>query len=215
MQYSKIFIFGIGGHSRVILSELLLISKYKSIVFVAHDKYPEKSILINNSNYEVINNLSKLKDSYDNNSCGIIGIGSIEKRILISNEVSSLIPNFKWERLLSKFATISSNVKIEEGTVIISGSIINTGTCIGKHCIINTNSSIDHDNIIGDYVNVSPTVVTGGSVKIDNASDIGIGSTIKNNITVGNNVVIGGHSFVNKDCESNSLYYGIPIKKIK
>ena len=215
MQYNKIFIFGIGGHSRVILSELLLINKYKSIVFVAHDKYSDKSILINNSNYEVINNLSKLKDSYDDNSCGIIGIGSIEKRILISNEVSSLIPNFQWERLLSKFANISDNVKISEGTVIISGSTINTGTCIGKHCIINTNSSIDHDNIIGDYVNVSPTVVTGGAVKINNASDIGIGSTIKNNITVGNNVVIGGHSFVNKDCEPNSLYYGIPIKKIK
>ncbi len=64
-------------------------------------------------------------------------------------------------------------------------------------------------------MNISPSVVTGGNVVIGEASDIGISSIIKNNISIERNVVIGGNSFVNKDCLSNSLYYGSPIKKIK
>ena len=215
MKYNNIFIFGVGGHARVILSELLLLDEHKSIVFVANDEYSVNSIKINDINYAVINSMSELKDSYDNDSCGIIGIGSIEKRMLISEEVSNLISDFSWMHLLSKHAIVSTDVNIGEGTVVISGSLINTGTTIGRHCIINTKASIDHDNIIGDFVNISPTVVTGGSVKIGNNSNIGIGSTISNNIDIKHNVIIGGHSFVNKDCESNSLYYGSPIKKIK
>ena len=170
---------------------------------------------INNVDYDVINDLNKLKNLYDEGSHGIIGIGSNRKRVSISQEIFNLIPHFSWMSLLSKYAIISPDVSIGEGTVVISGSQINAGSVIGKHCIINSKSSIDHDNIIGNFVNISPMVVTGGSVKVGSNSDIGIGSTIKNNIDIQDNVTIGGHSFVNKDCETNSLYYGSPIKKIK
>tara|TARA_B110000444_G_scaffold251894_1_gene280417 strand:- start:2848 stop:3525 length:678 start_codon:yes stop_codon:yes gene_type:complete len=215
MKYNNIFIFGVGGHARVLLSELLLINKHNSIIFVAEPEYLSASIKINNVDYDVINDLNKLKNLYDEGSHGIIGIGSNRKRVSISQEIFNLIPHFSWMSLLSKYAIISPDVSIGEGTVVISGSQINAGSVIGKHCIINSKSSIDHDNIIGNFVNISPMVVTGGSVKVGSNSDIGIGSTIKNNIDIQDNVTIGGHSFVNKDCETNSLYYGSPIKKIK
>ena len=215
MRYNNIFIFGVGGHARVILSELLLLDRDQSIIFVTNDPHSLNSIKINHIDYTVINNINNLKESYDKDSCGIIGVGSIEKRILIHKEVSNIVSNFSWMRLVSKYAIISADVDIGEGTVIVSGSIVNTGATIGKHCIINTRASIDHDNTIGDFVNISPAVVTGGSVKIGNNSNIGIGSTISNNIDIKDNVTIGGHSFVNKDCDSSSLYFGSPIKKIK
>lgn len=215
MQYNKVFIFGVGGHARVLLSELLLLGNYQSIIFITPNTYENKSIIINKSSYSVINNISNLKTSYDKSSCGIIGIGSIEKRCSIAKEISRVIPSFKWMTLLSKNAVVSEGVVIKEGTVVIAGSIINTGTTIGKHCIINTKTSIDHDNTIQDYVNIAPGVVTGGSVGIGNNSDIGIGSTISNNIDIEHDVIIGGNSFVNKNCVSNSLYFGTPIKKVK
>ena len=34
-------------------------------------------------------------------------------------------------------------------------------------------------------------------------------------IKIGENTVIGGHSFVNKDCKKNSIYFGVPAKKIR
>ncbi len=215
MQYNKIFIFGIGGHSRVLLSELLLIDNCNSIIFIGPDDNKDSLIKINNIDYNVINSLSELELLYDDESCGIVGIGSIEKRISIVDKVNKIFPSFNWMTLISKNSIISDDVVIKEGTAVIAGSIINTGTKIGKHCIINTKASIDHDNIICDFINIAPTVVTGGDVKIGNNSDIGIGSTITNNINIDHDVIIGGHSFVNKNCISNSLYFGTPAKKIK
>jgi sugar O-acyltransferase (sialic acid O-acetyltransferase NeuD family) len=215
MIKKKLYIFGIGGHSKVILSEVVNSEFFSSIIFIAPNDYKEDNILIDDIEYKVLNNLEDLRKAYDKNSCGVIGIGSIDKRIKIAAEVEQKIPNFKWTKIISANSTIAKNVKINDGTVVITGTIINTGTIIGRHCIINTRASIDHDNMIGDFINISPSVVTGGSVVINDNSDIGIGSTIKNNILIDKNVKIGGKSFVNKDCKSNSLYYGSPIKKIK
>ena len=207
----KLYIFGSGGHAKVILSEILTSNRYNEIIFV-NPNSRRNEITINNTSFEVINNITAI---ISENSFGIIGIGDLHKRLSIVKEIDSKIPNFKWATIISKNVTIAKDVMIKEGTVVISGSIINTGTIIGKHCIINTRSSIDHDNKIGDFVNISPSVVTGGNVIIGEASDIGISSVIKNNTCIARNVVIGGNSFVNKDCLPNSLYYGSPIKKIK
>ena len=207
----KLYIFGSGGHAKVILSEVLISNRYNEIIFV-NPNSRRNEIIINNTSFEVINNITTI---IPENSFGIIGIGDLHTRLSIAKEIDSKIPNFKWATIISKNITIAEDVIIKEGTVVISGSIINTGTTIGKHCIINTRSSIDHDNKIGDFVNICPSVVTGGNVIIGEASDIGISSVIKNNICIERNVVIGGNSFVNKDCLPNSLYYGSPIKKIK
>ena len=57
--------------------------------------------------------------------------------------------------------------------------------------------------------------MTGGNVRIGELSFLGIGSTVKHNVTIGKNTIVGGQSFVCNNCESNSLYYGVPAKKIK
>ena len=106
-------------------------------------------------------------------------------------------------------------MKIGDGSLIMPGVIINTGTIIGNHCIINTSASIDHDNHFKHFSSCGPGVITGGNVNVGNLSHVSIGSVIKNNINIGNNTVIGGNSFVNKNCKNNYFFYGTPIKKIK
>ena len=210
-----LYIFGLGGHAKVILSEMIKSQIFDKAIFVESKNYNNNSVIINQIDYKVINNLDDLQKLYTHDSYGVIGIGDISKRISIANKVRIKIPNFKWTTIISENSTIAKDVSIGDGTVVVSGSIINTGTQIGEHCIINTRATIDHDNKIGDFVNINPCVVTGGSVIIHNESEIGIGSTIKNNILINKNVLIGGNSFVNKECLPNSLYYGNPVKKIK
>ena len=95
------------------------------------------------------------------------------------------------------------------------GVIINTGSRIGEHVIINTSSSIDHDNKFNNFSSCGPGVITGGNVSVGNSSFLGIGSLVKQNISIGNHTVIGGGSYVNKNCLNKSVYFGVPIKKIK
>ena len=118
-------------------------------------------------------------------------------------------------RVISQNAILSNDVKIGEGTLVIPGCIINNGTKIKKHCIINTGSIIEHDNYFENFSSCGPRAVTGENVKLGEASYIGIGSVVKEEIKIDNNVKIGGNSFVNKNCNKNNLYYGSPIKLIK
>ena len=61
---------------------------------------------------------------------GIIGIGLNYIRKKIVNEVSKLDKNFKWEKIISKSCVLNGNLEIGEGSLIMSGVIINTQTKI-------------------------------------------------------------------------------------
>lgn len=51
-------------------------------------------------------------------------------------------------------------------------------------------------------------------VTIGNNVFIGMNAIITRGVTIGDNVVIGAGSVVTKDCEANSVYAGVPAKKI-
>ena len=102
---------------------------------------------------------------------------------------------------------------IEEGTVIMANACINSSAKIGKHCIINTGAIIEHDNIIEDYVHISPNVSLGGTVKVGENTHIGIGSTVKNNLEICKNCTIGAGALLVKNIEEEGTYVGVPAKK--
>lgn len=53
-----------------------------------------------------------------------------------------------------------------------------------------------------------------GTVKIGNNVFIGMNSIVTCNVEIGENVIIGAGSVVTKNCESNSVYAGVPAKRI-
>jgi len=53
-----------------------------------------------------------------------------------------------------------------------------------------------------------------GCIEVMDNVFIGADSTIMPNVRIGNNVVIGAGSIVSKDCEDNSVYAGVPARKI-
>ena len=211
----KIIIFGTGDHARVVFSEIIRLKNFKILGFTDEllnkgkvvEVYKKKEY----KNLGGLNSVEKYKKIY-----GIIAVGDnyLRKKILKDAEFS-LKKNIKWATIVSKNSILNGNVTVGEGTVIISNSVINTGTKIGKHCLINTSSSIDHDNDFNNFSSTGPGVTTGGNVKVGGTSHLSIGCTIKNDITIKSNTIVGGNSFVNKDCDENSVYYGVPAKKIR
>lgn len=210
----KIIIIGTGFHASVIFYEILKQKKYNFLGF--YDEENKKKII---NNYKGKNQINLHKDSnfkiekYKDSA--IIGIGHNNIRKNCFEKFNKKNKKIKWESVISKDCRLSLNVKIGVGCFIMSGSTINNNTEIGNHCYINTNSSLDHDNKMRDFSSVGPGVVTGGNVIIGSESYIGIGSTVKNNILVSSNTIIGSGSLVIRNCVSNSLYYGLPAKKIR
>lgn len=90
---------------------------------------------------------------------------------------------------------------------------------IGKHVLVSCNVIfITHEGAhwvlkgIQEYKNLQ--LFSFGKIRIQDNVYIGAGTTILKNVTIGQNTIIGANSLVNKNCEGNSVYAGVPAKKI-
>lgn len=203
-----VIIIGAGGHAKVIAD--IVKSSGDNLVGFLDDNMDiqgnvifEDKIVLGTTKEE---DIEKYKDNYF-----IIGIGSNRVRKLISEKY----PNLKYYTAIHPNAIIGSNVEIGEGTVLMAGTVINIGTKIGKHCIVNTCSSLDHDNLIEDFVHISPGAHLAGTVKVMKCTWICTGVTVINNITIEKNNIIGAGAVVVKNIEDcNITYIGIPAHNI-
>ena len=100
------------------------------------------------------------------------------------------------------------------GTVVMAGAVINCCTKIGKGCIINTGSTIDHDNLIEDYVHISPGAHLAGTVNVGRGTWLGIGSIVSNNINITGDCKIGAGTVVVMDITELGTYVGVPSRRL-
>lgn len=200
-----IIIIGAGGHAKVIAD---IIYKYgDNLIGFLDDNLSlqGKKIYLDKKVIGTTKDIDKYKEHYF-----VIGIGNNSIRKKINNE-----NNLKLYTAIHPSAIIAQDVKIGTGSVIMAGVVINPGTVIGKNCIINTCSSLDHDNLLEDYVHISPGAHLAGTVSVKEGTWICTGATIINNITIAQNNIIGAGSVVIKDInEENSTYVGVPVKML-
>lgn len=202
-----IFIFGAGRQGRIVYSILKLQLTDKSCLFANDFKTGKCSgisikkishINLNNSDYKILAIGNDMYTHYD-------------EKVAIAKRLSSLPGRFK--AVIGGF--ISGDVEIPDTLITHPGSIVMTGTKLGEFVIISTNSSIDHDNIIEDFVNIAPGVVTGGDVRIGKGAFIGMGAVIFPNVKIGKKCIIGAGSLVRHDIPDGMLAYGSPARIIK
>jgi sugar O-acyltransferase (sialic acid O-acetyltransferase NeuD family) len=204
----KVVIIGAGGHAKVI-ADIIEKSGDEIVGFLDDNKEIGTTII---NEYKVIgdlNNRFTMAVTKENLEF-IIAIGDNKKREEISHS-----PNLKFYTAIHPSAQIGLDVEIQEGTVIMANACINSSAKIGKHCIINTGAIIEHDNIIEDFVHISPNVALGGTVKIGESTHVGIGSIVKNNITICKNCTIGAGAVVVKNIIEEGTYVGVPARERK
>jgi sugar O-acyltransferase (sialic acid O-acetyltransferase NeuD family) len=195
-------IFGIGGHSKVVIDVAKLIG-------VSISSFFDDNPLSHNTEFCDVKVIGSILDFIEGNA--IIAIGDNKSRKIIVERVSKA----SWQTIIHPSAIISKDVVIGEGSVIMAGAIIQTGTKIGKHSIINTGACIDHDCIIGDFVHIAPNCSLAGGVSVGEGTFIGIGSSIIPNKTIGSWTNVGAGSVIIADQPSNCTTLGIPAKPIK
>lgn len=204
----KVVIIGAGGHAKVI-ADIIEKSGDEIVGFLDDNKEIGTTII---NDYKVIgdlNNRFAMAVTKENLEF-IIAIGGNKKREEISHS-----PNLKFYTAIHPSAQIGLDVEIQEGTVVMANVCINSSARIGKHCIINTGAIIEHDNIIEDFVHMSPNTSLGGTVKIGESTHVGIGSIVKNNITICKNCTIGAGAVVVKDILEEGTYVGVPAKRME
>ena len=212
MAKKKIVLIGGGGHCKVVISILKKLDKFEIAGIV--DNYKARSLI---SGVKIIGIDDDLRDTYKSGiHYALITIGSTKdntKRYRLFKMAGEIGYNFPV--IISPEAIVDESVKIDEGTVIMLGCIINIDSSIGKNCIINTGSIIEHDCKIGDHCHIAPGVHISGAVNIGELSFIGISATIIQGIKIGRNVTIGAGAVVMNDFPDNVIALGNPAKIIK
>lgn len=198
----NVIIIGTGGHAKVI-ADIVLKNGDVLLGFLDDNRSKGEIIL----GYPIIGNIDDIYLFYDIASF-IIGIGDNFVRKSIANKY-----NVKWYTAIHPSASIAIDEMIDNGTVIMANTVINTSAKIGKHCIINTGAIVEHDDIISDYVHISPNAALGGTVNIGECTHIGIGASVKNNINITSKCIIGAGSVVVKDIDKSGTYVGVPARR--
>lgn len=201
-------IIGAGGHGRVVADCAQQLGTYSKIIFL-DDCYKDRKTT---GNWQIVGSVNSFFQ-YIENAHFIVAIGSNTSRMQIVEQLNSA--NAKIISLAHPSAAISPHTHIGIGVIICANATINIGTRIADGCIINTGATVDHDCQIDKFVHISPGVNIAGGVNIGKLSWLGIGSTVIECLTIANNTQIGAGGVITQSTQANSLYLGVPAKRIR
>lgn len=196
------YLYGASGHCKVIIDIIKESKEY--VIDAIVDDCPKVDAIFN---IPVLN--ADGIDSFEGKQL-IVSIGDNGTRKKIVENTNGI-----YKTAIHPTATISAYAKVEAGTVIMAGAILNPDVVIGKHCIINTGAIIEHDCTLEDFVHISPNASLAGDIYIGEGTHIGIGATLIQGVKIGKWVTIGAGSVVISDVPDCAVVVGCPGKIIK
>ena len=205
----KIILIGGGGHA---LSCADVIESKKDFIIagvVLKNKKDKNKNKFNVVGYE--KDLLKLRKKY---KYAHIAVGQI-KDYKIRYELYKTLKKYNYilPPIISKFSYVSPKAKIDEGTILMNGTIVNSKAHIGKNCIINTGVIVEHATKIGNFNHISTGVIINGDVKIGEKNFIGSGTVLYNQASVGNKKIISSLSRVKKIGKNPIYEYSASLTK--
>jgi len=144
-----------------------------------------------------------------------LGVGSNHVRETVTQDTSRKFGQTAIVSVVHPTAWMSSRAIVHPGAVILAHTSVGPGSIVGRGALLNTGASQDHESSLGDYASLGPGARTGGKVSVGDRTMIGIQAGILHGVTVGSDCVVGGHSFVNSDLDSNSVSWGTPATTVR
>ncbi|GGI75362.1 acetyltransferase [Polymorphobacter multimanifer] len=104
----------------------------------------------------------------------------------------------------------SRSASIGPGCVLAPGAIVNAEARLGRGTIVKTGASVDHDCIVGEAVHVGPGARICGAVRIGDRSLIGVGAVVVPGIAIGGSCIVGAGAVVIRPVAEGTCVVGKP-----
>ncbi|MEM9218618.1 MAG: acetyltransferase [Cyanobacteria bacterium P01_F01_bin.150] len=169
---SNIYLYGFGGHSRVILD--ILQQRQQTVAGFVSDNPP--SGCPHFENIPIFSAESLLSQLSPDECQWIIAIGNNSIRQKIAQKLRALGHSFV--AAVHPSAQIGSRVIVSPGTVIMANAVVSCDTALGVHVIVNTGATIDHDCTIADFCHVAPGATVCGHVTVGAGSWLQVGTNV-------------------------------------
>lgn len=199
-----LYIYGAGGHARVILATATAAGIEGKGVF---DDDPDKA----GSTVDGCPIVGAFDRDLVRDADLVLAIGDNRTRQRIAGELGDSV---NWGTLIHPHAIVDRTVEIAEGTVVFAGVIIQPGTSVGRHVIINTAATIDHDCMVGSFAHVAPGVHVAGHVDVGDGALLGIGASVVPGVAIGPWAKVGAGAGVTRDVGDHRTVVGVPARDL-
>lgn len=203
---SNIIIVGAGGHA-LSVADAALSAGWTVVGFYSPDGRGPASIL-----GPVLTSLDSLDLS---DTAFALGIGTNHSRQTVAQDISKRFARTEIVSVIHATAWVSPHATVLPGAVILAYTSVGPGSTVGRGALLNNGASLDHESSLGDYASLGPGARTGGNVSIGERTMIGIQAGILHGMTVGNDCVVGAHSLVNSNLDSNIVAWGTPATIVR
>lgn len=201
----ELVIYGAGGHAKSVIDSIdfnkycikCFIDNFKKGMFCGKEIYNETFLNADDANKYVY----------------FIAIGDNKKR-------DEIYKNLKYKGLelisiIDNTAVISKTAKIGKGCYVGKQAIINADAVVGDNTIINTRALVEHECKVGKSCHISTNTVLNGNTIVGDLVFVGSSSVVIGQIDIGDNTIVGAGAVVVNDLNKDSVYVGVPAKKIK
>ena len=202
----RIFIFGCGGHAKIVHDIIDAGDQYEAAGYVDAD--------INSASFNglpLYEEAHFLENFSQENVVVAIGKNSSRKRIF-QNLTDR---GFHFPNIIHPSAILSKNTAMAQGSVVMPNVAVNSSTRIGNCCVLNTAVVVEHDCILDDFVSLCPKVIVSGICHVGEGVYVGSNASVIHSIKISEWSIVASQAGVISDVPAHSLVAGVPAKLIK
>lgn len=209
----KILIIGGGELSKQISHYVTFFDSKAQII-----GYVDDTIAVGTVKFDKISlgNLNDIPDLYSSGKFDslIIGIGykHLQFKQILFEQFTEKYPFYSF---IHPNSYIDNKALVGRGVVICPGVVIDQRAVIEDNVFLYNSVSIAHDSKVGAHSFIAPNVAVAGFVAVGKCCNLGINTTVIDNIKIHDNVQTGGGTVITKNIEQSGLYVGNPARFIR
>jgi sugar O-acyltransferase (sialic acid O-acetyltransferase NeuD family) len=204
----RVFVYGGGGHGKVV-ADILLASGGSEFAGFVDDREERRGTRV--IGFPVLGDGQWLRQEASYSRIAVaLGVGENRCRQVLVERCS------RWGveilTLVHPAATVAQSAQLDRGTVVMAGAIINPDARVGVAVIVNSGAVVEHDVEIGDYAHVAPNAALAGAAHLGAFSHLGLGAMVLPTVHIGCYTMVGAGAVVVKDLPDQVVATGVPAR---